>query len=61
MSGHSKWSNIKRKKGALDAKRGRLFTQLARAITMTAREGGGKCGESTSSGFNPDRLTPLII
>ncbi len=41
MSGHSKWSTIKRKKGALDAKRGRLFTQLARAITMTAREGGG--------------------
>jgi YebC/PmpR family DNA-binding regulatory protein len=41
MSGHSKWSTIKHKKGAADAKRGRLFTQLARAITMTAREGGG--------------------
>lgn len=41
MSGHSKWSTIKRKKGAIDAKRGRLFTQLARAITMSAREGGG--------------------
>ena len=41
MSGHSKWSTIKRKKGALDAKRGRLFTQLARAITISAREGGG--------------------
>ncbi len=41
MSGHSKWSTIKRKKGAADAKRGQLFTQLARAITMSAREGGG--------------------
>jgi YebC/PmpR family DNA-binding regulatory protein len=41
MSGHSKWSTIKRKKGAMDAKRGKLFTQLARAITMCAREGGG--------------------
>jgi YebC/PmpR family DNA-binding regulatory protein len=41
MSGHSKWSTIKRKKGANDAKRGRIFTQLARAITLAAREGGG--------------------
>ena len=41
MSGHSKWSTIKHKKGAADATRGKLFTTLARAITMTAREGGG--------------------
>ena len=41
MSGHSKWSTIKRKKGANDAKRGKIFTQLARAITLAAREGGG--------------------
>jgi YebC/PmpR family DNA-binding regulatory protein len=41
MSGHSKWSTIKHKKGAADAKRGKLFTTLARAITMSAREGGG--------------------
>ena len=40
MSGHSKWSTIKRKKGAADAKRGQLFTRLAREITITAREGG---------------------
>lgn len=40
MSGHSKWSTIKRKKGALDAKRGKLFTKLARAITVAARQGG---------------------
>jgi YebC/PmpR family DNA-binding regulatory protein len=41
MSGHSKWSTIKRKKGAADAKRGQLFTRLAREITIAAREGGG--------------------
>ena len=41
MSGHSKWSTIKRKKGATDAKRGQLFTRLAREIVMAAREGGG--------------------
>ena len=41
MSGHSKWSTIKHKKGAADAKRGRMFTVLARAITMAAKEGGG--------------------
>ncbi|NLE52442.1 MAG: YebC/PmpR family DNA-binding transcriptional regulator [Chloroflexi bacterium] len=40
MSGHSKWSTIKRKKGAEDAKRGKLFTRLAREIMMAAREGG---------------------
>jgi YebC/PmpR family DNA-binding regulatory protein len=41
MSGHSKWSTIKRKKGAADAKRGQIFTRLAREITIAAREGGG--------------------
>jgi YebC/PmpR family DNA-binding regulatory protein len=41
MSGHSKWATIKRAKGATDAKRGQLFTRLARAIVMAAREGGG--------------------
>ncbi|MEN8098665.1 MAG: YebC/PmpR family DNA-binding transcriptional regulator [Chloroflexota bacterium] len=40
MSGHSKWSTIKRKKAATDAKRGQLFTRLAREITIVAREGG---------------------
>lgn len=39
MSGHSKWSTIKRKKGAADAKRGALFTKLAREIQIAAREG----------------------
>lgn len=41
MSGHSKWSTIKRKKGALDAKRGKLFTRLIKEITIAARDGGG--------------------
>ena len=39
MSGHSKWSTIKHKKGAADAKRGQLFTKLTREITVAAREG----------------------
>ncbi len=41
MSGHSKWSTIKRKKGAVDAKRGKLFGKLAKEITVAARMGGG--------------------
>lgn len=41
MSGHSKWASIKHKKAATDAKRGQLFTKLARAISVAAREGGG--------------------
>jgi YebC/PmpR family DNA-binding regulatory protein len=41
MSGHSKWATIKRKKGAIDAKRGKLFTKLIKEITVAARVGGG--------------------
>jgi YebC/PmpR family DNA-binding regulatory protein len=41
MAGHSKWAQIKHKKAATDARRGKLFTKLARAITVAAREGGG--------------------
>jgi YebC/PmpR family DNA-binding regulatory protein len=40
LSGHSKWSSIKHKKGAVDAKRGQLFSKLSRAIIVAAREGG---------------------
>lgn len=40
MSGHSKWSTIKRKKGALDAKRGKIFTKLNKEISIAAKEGG---------------------
>ena len=49
MSGHSKWSSIKHKKGAADAKRGKLFTKFIKAITVAARNGGG----------DPDRNPPL--
>ena len=41
MSGHSKWANIRHKKGAADAKRGKVFTKLIKEITMSARMGGG--------------------
>lgn len=41
MSGHSKWSTIKRQKGAADAKRGAVFTKISNQITMSVREGGG--------------------
>src|SRR6516162_7062356 len=41
MSGHSHWATIKHKKGAIDAKRGKLFSKLARAIIVAARNGGG--------------------
>ena len=44
MSGHSKWSTIKRKKGAEDAKRAKIFTRLGREIMVAAREGGGDEG-----------------
>src|SRR6516165_12412072 len=40
MSGHSKWATIKHKKGALDAKRGKIFTRLIKEITMAAKSGG---------------------
>ena len=54
MSGHSKWSTIKHKKGAADAKRGKIFTKLIREITVAARAGGGDA-ES-----NPRLRTTLI-
>jgi YebC/PmpR family DNA-binding regulatory protein len=41
MSGHSKWSTIKRKKGAADAKRGKIFTKINKEISIAAKEGGG--------------------
>ena len=41
MSGHSKWSSIKHKKGAADAKRGKIFTKIIKEISVAARLGGG--------------------
>ncbi|MEI8105006.1 MAG: YebC/PmpR family DNA-binding transcriptional regulator [Actinomycetes bacterium] len=46
MSGHSKWSSIKHKKGAADVKRGKLFSKLARSIIVAAKEGGGDPGNN---------------
>jgi YebC/PmpR family DNA-binding regulatory protein len=46
MSGHSKWATIKRKKGAADAKRGKIFTKLIREISTAARIGGGDAGSN---------------
>jgi YebC/PmpR family DNA-binding regulatory protein len=51
MSGHSKWSTIKHKKAATDAKRGKLFTRLAKEITIAAREGGGDPDMNNSLGL----------
>jgi len=44
MSGHNKWSTIKHKKGAADARRGKIFTKLIKEITVAARMGGGDIG-----------------
>ncbi|HEY3310062.1 MAG TPA: YebC/PmpR family DNA-binding transcriptional regulator [Anaerolineales bacterium] len=46
MSGHSHWATIRRKKGAADAKRGQVFTRIAREIVMTARSGGADIGSN---------------
>ncbi len=54
MSGHSKWSTIKRKKGALDAQRGKIFTKIAREIMVAAKEGGG------DANGNPRLRTALL-
>jgi transcriptional/translational regulatory protein YebC/TACO1 len=48
MSGHSKWHTIKHKKGALDAKRGKIFTKLIKEITVAARTGGSGDVESNA-------------
>jgi YebC/PmpR family DNA-binding regulatory protein len=48
MAGHSHWARIKHKKGALDAKRGKLWSKLARHVTIAARSGGGKPEENLS-------------
>lgn len=48
MSGHSKWSTIKHKKAASDAKRGKAFTRIAKEITIAAREGGGDVEANTT-------------
>ncbi len=59
MAGHSKWAQIKRKKGAADAKRGQLFTKLARAITVAARDGGGDPEGNASLGNAVEKAKAL--
>lgn len=54
MSGHSKWATIKHKKGALDAKRGKIFSKITKEITVAARLGGG------DPAFNPRLRTVLL-
>jgi YebC/PmpR family DNA-binding regulatory protein len=51
MAGHSKWAGIKHKKAIVDARRGKLFTKLARAITVAAKEGGGDVEGNPSLGL----------
>ena len=55
MSGHSHWATIRRKKGAMDAKRGKIFTRLAREIVIAAREGGGDPGSNLRLLYAIDR------
>jgi YebC/PmpR family DNA-binding regulatory protein len=55
MSGHSHWATIRRKKGAADAKRGQVFTRLAREIVMAAREGGGDADTNVRLQYAIDR------
>lgn len=54
MSGHSRWSTIKRKKGAADAKKGKIFTKLIRELTVAAKQGGG------SPDLNPRLRTAIL-
>ena len=54
MAGHSKWSKVKRFKGAIDAKRGKLFSKLGKELTVAAKHGGG------DPGFNP-RLRTILL
>ena len=54
MSGHSKWSTIKRKKGALDAKRSKAFSKIIKEITVAVKEGG-----STDPDSNPRLRTAI--
>jgi YebC/PmpR family DNA-binding regulatory protein len=70
MSGHSKWSTIKRKKAKLDAARGKVFTRIIKEITVAAREGGGDIGgnsrlrllveKAKSSNMPQDNITRAI-
>src|SRR5918994_3651397 len=51
MAGHSKWAGIKHKRAIVDARRGKLYTKLARAITVAAKEGGGNVDGNPALGL----------
>ncbi|MBE2220066.1 MAG: YebC/PmpR family DNA-binding transcriptional regulator [Anaerolineae bacterium] len=55
MSGHSKWSTIKHKKAAVDKKRGKIFTRIAKELTIAAREGGGDPESNNALGLAIDK------
>jgi transcriptional/translational regulatory protein YebC/TACO1 len=57
MAGHSKWANIKHKKAASDAKRGKIFTRLIREITVASRLGGGDPGMNPRLRLAMDKAT----
>jgi YebC/PmpR family DNA-binding regulatory protein len=61
MAGHSKWSNIKRKKGAVDQKRGKIFTRCIHEITVAAREGGGDPAANARLRFAIDRAKAVNV
>ena len=70
MAGHSKWSKIKRFKGALDVKRGTLFSKLAKEIAIAARAGGGdflgqfaekRAAFDVERAFEPLNFGPLAV
>ena len=61
MAGHSKWAGIKHKKAIVDARRGKLFTKLARAITVAAKEGGGDPDTNAALGLAVQKATDASL
>ena len=57
MAGHSKWANIKHKKAAVDAKRGKVWTKIIREITVAARVGGGEIADNPRLRLAVDKAT----
>src|SRR6201988_2915853 len=61
MSGHSHWATIKHKKGAVDAKRGKLWSKLSRAIIIAARNGGGDPGMNLKLRYAIDKARAVSM
>jgi len=59
MSGHSKWSKIKRQKGVADVKKGKIFSQLSKAVTLAAKDGGGDASMNPAS-YGPEGVALII-